>query len=575
MGTRSTPRHSALLVILTLAVVPYFVGLGSSSLWDSNEAFYSETPREMIEGGDLINPSFNYRPRFNKPPLSYWIVVVSYKLFGVSESSERLPMALAAVVMIATAFALARRAFSQRAGLMAALALAASPRFLMFSRRIFIDVYLAMFLSLALLFFLIGIGAEGDQPPKKRRGFLLLMYISIGLAVLTKGPVALVLPALTLAVTLAVNRRFALLRKMMLPAGAAIIALVVLPWYAAIYYEHGLEHIASFLFDDNLSRYAQTAWGPSRGLFFYVKVLMGDLFPWSLFLVVAILLPVLVRLRAVRDSEAGEHGIEPHQFARVTLLVWIAVIVVFFSFSKSKEDLYILPVYPACAALIGGVLSRETGAWLKWKVGLNTPVVWLAGLLIALAGAALLYLLSKSSADYRIAGADTAATISLAGGAIVVGAASLRRPFISIAAAASAMIAINWLMTLQSLPDFERFKPVRSLCEIIKRNAPPDSDVGYYRFPAPSMVFYLRRHVFELGDDNHDWRELNSLLASGRPVFCLIPEGVYEQTRASMRARTYVLASRPAFQVQLKTILSGAEPPRILLISNRDGIEPN
>ena len=86
-------RHRAriaLLSVLALAVAPYFVGLGASSLWDSNEAFYAETPREMIESGDLINPSFNYQPRFNKPPLSYWVVAASYKLFGVSEAVERL-----------------------------------------------------------------------------------------------------------------------------------------------------------------------------------------------------------------------------------------------------------------------------------------------------------------------------------------------------------------------------------------------------------------------------------------------------------------------------------------------------
>src|ERR1041385_761954 len=137
-------RHALLVAILCLAAIPYFTRLGASSLWDANEAFYTETPREMIESGDLVNPSFNYQPRFNKPPLSYWIVAAFYKLFGESATSERLAMGVAAMMMIAIAFALGRLLFSIEAGWYAAIALAIAPRFLMFSRRIMIDVTMSM-----------------------------------------------------------------------------------------------------------------------------------------------------------------------------------------------------------------------------------------------------------------------------------------------------------------------------------------------------------------------------------------------------------------------------------------------
>ena len=76
------------------AIVPYFVGLGGSSIWDANEAFYVETPREMMERGDYISPTFNYQPRLNKPVLSYWIVAGFYKVFGVSVGVQRMPIAL-------------------------------------------------------------------------------------------------------------------------------------------------------------------------------------------------------------------------------------------------------------------------------------------------------------------------------------------------------------------------------------------------------------------------------------------------------------------------------------------------
>src|SRR5215475_5727468 len=133
-------RHLILIAVLCLAVVPYFTRLGASSLWDANEAFYTETPREMLEAGNLVSPSFNYQPRFNKPPLSYWIVAGFYEVFGVSATSERLALALAALAMIATAFWLGRLMHSVEAGLYAAIVLAIAPRFIMFSRRIMIDV---------------------------------------------------------------------------------------------------------------------------------------------------------------------------------------------------------------------------------------------------------------------------------------------------------------------------------------------------------------------------------------------------------------------------------------------------
>src|SRR5262249_25791827 len=171
--------HWVLIFILALAAASFFARLGASSLWDSNEAFYAETPREMIESGDYINPTFNYQFRLNKPPLSYWIVVPFYKLFGVSETAERLPIAIGAILMVAAAFGLGRLAVSTEAGLLAAIGLAAAPRFLMFSRRILIDVYLATFLSLALLMF-----ALAERRPDRRRTYLVLMYVFIGLGVM-------------------------------------------------------------------------------------------------------------------------------------------------------------------------------------------------------------------------------------------------------------------------------------------------------------------------------------------------------------------------------------------------------
>jgi 4-amino-4-deoxy-L-arabinose transferase-like glycosyltransferase len=547
--------NNSLITLLVLAAAPYFISLGASSLWDSNEAFYAETPREMLESSDYINPSFNYQPRFNKPPLCYWVVALFYKLFGVSEAVERVTIALAAMAMIATAYMLGSVIFSVEAGLLAAVGLAAAPRFLMFSRRIMIDVYLAMFMSLTLLFFVLA-----DKCPRKRRLFLALMYASAGLGVMTKGPVALALPALAFIICLALYRRLKKIREMMLPVGIVMIAAIVLPWYVAIYHQHGWGYIETFLLKDNLSRYTQPVWGPRRGLFFYAPVMIGDLFPWSFF--VAPALWVAARNRAWLKRDESQNT--------ALLIIWVVVIAGFFSLSKNKEDLYILPAYPAASALIGGLLARFID---KDAAGLcGSPVRWTSvalGAVLSLAGAVVIYLFSEGAQVYRLSGAVAIGYVALAAGLTAALLAAFKRRFIAIGAIALAVISLNWVFVMCTLPDFERFKPVRTFCEMISRRAAQDSLAGYYRVASPSMAFYLRRPIFEY----YRPEEVEQALLSGKEVYCLMSAQDYEAMKETLPVATYVLASRPVFQVKLRGILDRVEPPQLVIISNKGGTE--
>jgi 4-amino-4-deoxy-L-arabinose transferase-like glycosyltransferase len=92
-------RHPLLGFVLVLA--PFFLNLGGSALWDASEAFYGETAREMLERSDLIFPTFNYQPRNQKPPLTYWCIAAAYRLIGINEFSTRLPAAIAICFLLA------------------------------------------------------------------------------------------------------------------------------------------------------------------------------------------------------------------------------------------------------------------------------------------------------------------------------------------------------------------------------------------------------------------------------------------------------------------------------------------
>src|SRR5262249_60282300 len=96
-------RRNVLWLLLALGLAVYFVSLGNSAIWDANEAYYVETPREMLEAHDLVNPAFNYEPRFNKPVLSYWIVAALYRAFGVSVAVQRFGIPLGALISLASA----------------------------------------------------------------------------------------------------------------------------------------------------------------------------------------------------------------------------------------------------------------------------------------------------------------------------------------------------------------------------------------------------------------------------------------------------------------------------------------
>jgi 4-amino-4-deoxy-L-arabinose transferase-like glycosyltransferase len=519
----------------------YFVDLGGTSIWDANEAFYVETPREMLEAHDLINPTFNYLPRFNKPVLSYWIVAGFYRLFGVSVAAQRVPIAIGALVLIACAWLLAQAAGSRAAGLWAALGLAVDPRLVMFARRIFIDIWISAFMVLTLTCF-----ALAERYPARRRTFLVLMYVSVGLGVLTKGPVAVALPGLAFAIYLAAHRELGRIREMLIPLGVVIVAVIVVPWYAALYHQHGWAQIRSFLITENLERYtAGEGVRQARGAFFYLPVVFSDAFPWSMLLVAAAL--SWFRRRGRIES---------------LLWCWIVAIVGFFSFSAGKQDLYIFPIVPAVAALGGLVLARAVDDAREARAAGVTLVV--TGALLALAGAAVLYVFATAGRVYALQGAVLVGALGVAGGLACAMLAALRRHQSAAAALVVALIAVNWIFVLRVLPGFERYKPVVPMSETIAGRLRPGDAVAQYQVALPSMVYYLRRHV----DQYFDPRPFVDAVRSERRLFAVISDDDYAALAGEIGARTCVVARHPTFNVKLGSVLARQPLPELLLITN-------
>ena len=554
-----TPRHLRLffVALLVAAVTPFFVNLGDASIWDANEAYYVETPREMIESGDWINPSFNYEPRFNKPVLSYWIVGSLYQVFGVSLAVERAAIAGAAVIMLIAVWFMARASSPQPlAPLLATLGLAVGPRFFMFSRRIFVDMAVTAMMTLTLLFFVLA-----ERYPSRRRLFLVLMYVAVGLGVLTKGPVAAVLPFVVFVAYLAIHRELGRLRQMMIPAGALIALAIAAPWYVALYMQHGWTHITAFFIGENIGRFTETIGVQARAWHFYIPVLLSDMLPWSLCLPA-----VVVTWWADRRREPGAVSVR----IRTLLLLWIAIIVVVFSLSQTKQDLYIFPIVAAVAVLGGDWVARGLArrsvrlqadpAAGRWFTGTWTVF----GIVMTLLGVGVLYLFSGDRTVY-IDGTRAAAMITIVGGLVVAALPWRGRDAVAVSAALLVFIAFNWILAVRALPDFERYKPVVPLSRIIEERAGPDDVVAHFEVALPSMVYYLRRHVAGGLDEDTFTR----LLGSERRVFAVLPADRYEALKERFGVGTCVIGRHLTSDIRLRSLLEQQPPPEVLLITNR------
>ena len=522
-------RRLALFLLLAAAVLPYVIDLGGSSIWDANEAFYVETPREMMERGDFIAPTFNYQPRFNKPVLSYWIVAGFYKAFGVSVAVQRIPIALAALTLIITAFLLARACGGGAAGLWAAAGLAVAPRLVMFGRRIFIDIYISMFMALTLLFF-----ALAERYPERRRLFLMLMYACIGFGVLTKGPVAAALPALVFGIYLLLHGEVKRVTKMMIPLGLVVVLAIVVPWYAALYHRYGWTYITSFIVGENIARYTEgLGVEQRRGPWFYLPVVFSDSFPWSLCLF-------------------GAAGL------------WFAVIVVFFTFSAAKQDLYIFPIVPAVAALAGSFIERRNADGSPARPRSLRATAALIGLLVAVAGAGTFYIFETVGKVYALHGAAFVGAAAALGGALALALAIMNRAHFALVGVLVSLVTLNWVFVIRVLPSFERYKPVPPISAAITQRLTEGDVVAHYNVALPSMVYYLGRHIEIL----FEREKFLALMQGGQRVYAVLSASDYEQLAPEL-PDTCVLDRRPTVNIKLKAVLAREPLPEVLLITNR------
>lgn len=353
------------LFLAAIVLAFYALWLGSYPLFTPDEGRYSEVAREMIANHDYITPRVNGVAFLDKPILHYWLQAIAIHWFGVKEWALRFFPLLFGIVGCLLTYCSGRYLFDRRSGLLSALILATAPLYFCAAHYANLDLEVAILISGTLFSLLLAIRSEQHI----RHLFCLAAYCFAALAFLTKGLIAIAFPAMIVGLWILLLNRFDLLKKMYLIAGILLFALIVCPWYILVQ-KANPAFLHYFFITQQVTRFLSSGEFNNKTIvWFYLPIVLLGFFPWTIFL-----------LQAMQQSLSNVWRERQQHPTELFLLLWIAVIFVFFSIPHSKIMGYILPIFPALALIVGHYLSRQ---WEKKTFGLGLFFFILLGTLLA------------------------------------------------------------------------------------------------------------------------------------------------------------------------------------------------
>ena len=495
------------MVVLVTAFIAFF-NLGGIPLLDPDEPVYAQTAREMLQFNDFISPRIYGENWYDKPPMYYWLTAFSFKLFGVSEFTARLPSALLAVMGTAAVCSFGAKLFNARVGLLSALVLATSIEYFYLAKAAVTDITLTFCLSVALLAFL------------SRRYWL--FYIFTALAVVTKGPVGFLFPGAIIFLYLTLAKRWPEIKEMKIPAGLLLFAVIALPWYVVMYNLHGEPFIDTFLGFHNITRFTSPEHPEGILWYYFIPVLILGFFPWTAVLAQSV-------WSALHKSKGREYS------QLLFLVIWAAFIFIFFSVSQTKLVSYILPMFPPLALLVGWYLDRnwdsvrQNRLWAILTAALSTAFVYglwlgskdmlvlqngalLTGILLAILALAALYYGWQRQATGRFFILQTAV-----------------------------MILFASLLVTVLLPPVAADFSVRELASEFEMKYNDGAPVYVLKFLHPGFTFYS-------GVNGRELKGKESLLAvlafTNNKAYFLIRRSEYEYLSAAAKSQLQLLSSQ-------------------------------
>jgi 4-amino-4-deoxy-L-arabinose transferase-like glycosyltransferase len=538
-GPPTTPQPPQipgwLISVFAVAIVLTYLGfLGHAGLAEPDEPRYGEIPREMLELGDWITPHLNYVKYFEKPPLMYWLTAIAERCFGTSEFVVRVWPALLGLVGIAIADAVGRSMYGRWTGHVAAAILATTPLYFGLSQIMILDMPLSTFLTAALAAFWCAYTA-GDQ--RRRRRCVSLVYVATALAVLTKGPVAIVLVGGIIGAFLLMRWDLAALRWLVSLRAVGLFLLITVPWFVLVSYRNP-EFLEFFVITQHLARFL-TPTEHQQPVWFFVPIVWAGMLPWSFFLL------------APRALWRGAVRLVTRRASAATLFcaLWAGVVFVFFSLSGSKLGTYILPMFCPLALLAarffeGHITARRTTVWRRGSV-------WFAVFAVVL-------LVGAVATGFLIDDLGVRGLLpQVYAGAVVMGVSAasvwfcVRRDALQAAVAA---VACGTLV-LQAIAMSGRgvATEFRPLGLAIRAQARPEDLVAAYRRYTQGIPFYAQRRLVMVGGRGE--LDFGSRQGDQRAFFWQTEEPLHDAWRSTRRV--FLIINR----VDLEDLGPRLDPP--------------
>ncbi len=490
---------------IAIAWIVVFWRLGYASLFDPDEAHYAQLTREMLESGNWLVPLLDGKPYIDKPVLFHWLQGVSILFFGETEFATRLPTALAALALIAITRWVGRELFSAEVGTLGAIMFAVIPATFALSSIAVFDMVFGCFLF----------GALGCLFVAAQRGSVKLElcgYALLTLAVMTKGPVALVLIALLLGAALVVSSDTrAHVRRLHWKTGLPAVVVAASPWFAWMAWRFGADFVQGYLIAGNLYYVTQPVEFSTRAVdhTFYLRAFAGAFFPWSV-VIVGRGVDVLRGIRSGAPLSSGEK----------LLWLWILVVLGLFSIARFKLDHYIFPAAPACCLIAAHAWREAARERSRRSLGVRCAVLATAVLMIAGGGFGGVYL---SRIGLALPGIALLFPLAIFAGGLALLFQYERRGWhvppgagVVVSALLVSYATVVWV----GLPALQRVRPTEAVAREVAQSVAPSIPVAIYKLERwrGSLRYYLNRPLQRIETVD----EVKAYLAQPKPVYVVM-----------------------------------------------------
>ena len=492
----SAARIAWAILILATLYVCYFSHLGAIGFVGPDEPRYAWIARDMAETDDWVTPRLYGKPWFEKPPLLYWGAALSFRLFGVSEAAARLPSAISALLATLALAWLAWRLYGAETARWLLLLLPTTVGMIGFSHAAATDMPFSGMLTIAMVCaaVVLGLTRDANSPviPRTPRLALILFGFFLGLAVLAKGPAAIILCGGAVFFWAMFTKRWRDAFRLFHPAAIAAFCLTALPWYI-LCARRNPDFFRIFIIEHNFKRFLTPEFQHIQPFWFYGAVLLIALLPWTALGVWSL---VVGSVQFWRSKQLSPNS---HFF-----LTWALFCLLFFSISKSKLPGYILPAIPAIVVL----MTRSRFALASGRIKSLAISFFVSSLFFACCFAIVEYLaphVSQGNVNFGIAAGIVLGALSVATCLLGLGISFSLRGVLGRGLAVCCVVPILLVVSNSQrlLPSFFRYDPSgKILSEELRSRTIPIGELAvvrpFNRSLRYGLSFYLHQEIPEL-----------------------------------------------------------------------------